>query len=280
MKKNKKSKNNKKWGVYSLLIILIGIFLFPQTAYLSSITSEKIIELTNKERVKNGFTPLTANQLLTKAAYEKGKEIIKNQTFNHTINGQKFSVWIKNVGYKYIYAGENLAIDFSTSEGVVRAWLNSPTHKENLLNPNFQEIGVAIIKDRFNDHNTILVVQIFGSPLKNYVLPTIKTSKIKQNNFTSEINPKTNNLKSTNIKTENLLTHTTYYSFLSAKQNNKNFLFKQKPPSNIAQYNKNSLLNFAFLLFTPFIIIVMIFTAFNLFYNIYSQLKTTTIVKQ
>lgn len=146
------------------LLALTGIFLLPKTAWLSTITSEKIIELTNEERKAGGLNTLTANQLLEKAAHSKAQEIVASQEFAHNIKGKKFSDWIKEAGYLYSYAGENLAIDFITSEGVLEAWNNSPSHKKNLLNPYYTEIGVAIAKGNFQNKNSILVVQIFGLP--------------------------------------------------------------------------------------------------------------------
>ena len=83
--------------------------------------------------------PLTANQLLTKAAYEKGKAIIENGIFEHNFNNRYFSEWVSETGYKYLYAGENLAMDYITAEGTMRAWMTSPTHMKNIINP---ETGV------------------------------------------------------------------------------------------------------------------------------------------
>jgi hypothetical protein len=152
--------------IISLLGILIGIFLLPKIAYLSSITAEKLIELTNKEREKAGINILTTNQLLTQAAYQKAQDIVKTQKFQHNIDGRKFSSWIKEAGYNYSYAGENLAIDFSTSEGIIKAWANSDLHRKNLLNPRFKEIGIATIEGEFEGEDTTIVVQIFGEPIK------------------------------------------------------------------------------------------------------------------
>lgn len=150
----------------SLLVILMGIFLLPNLAYLSSITPEKIIELTNLEREKNNAKPLRANRLLNEAAFEKASAILETQTFQHTIKDKKFSSWIKETGYDYSYVGENLAIDFATAEGVVTAWINSEAHKSNLLNPRFTEIGIATIEGKFEGEDTIVVAQIFGEPIK------------------------------------------------------------------------------------------------------------------
>lgn len=148
----------------SLLSMLIGIFLLPHLAYLSAITPEEIIALTNQARELAGLNALTANQLLTQAAIAKGKAILESQAFKHNIDNKKFSSWIRNTGYNYSYAGENLAIDFVTSQTVVEAWKNSPLHKKNLLSPYYREIGLAAIDGKFQGQSTTVVVQIFGSP--------------------------------------------------------------------------------------------------------------------
>lgn len=166
-----KIKKNRKKNRYlaSLLCLLIGIFLLPKIAYLSSITAEKIIELTNKERKNTEINILTANQLLTKAAYDKANVIFETKKFQHNIDDRKFSSWIKEAGYEYSYVGENLAIDFTTSEGIIKAWNNSELHKKNILNPRFTEIGVATLEGNFEGNNSTLVVQIFGEPVKNKI---------------------------------------------------------------------------------------------------------------
>lgn len=150
---------------YPLIFIILGIFLLPKLAFLSSITEQNIIKLTNEERVSLSIPALSTNELLTKAAYAKGRAIIESQTFQHDIGDKRFSSWVKGVDYKYIYVGENLALDFTTSEGTIKAWLNSPSHKKNLLNDKFKEVGVAVIEDKFQGKNTTLIVQIFGTPV-------------------------------------------------------------------------------------------------------------------
>lgn len=147
------------------MCVIIGIFLLPQIAFLFSITDENIINITNKERIKENLSPLTANQLLSKAAYDKAQAIINSQKFGHNIIGEKFSHWIKESGYQYSYIGENLAVDFYTNEGIMKAWLKSPTHRKNILNEKFSEIGVAVVSGNLDGKETTLVVQIFGQPL-------------------------------------------------------------------------------------------------------------------
>jgi len=178
----------------------------PNIAYLSTITPEEIISLTNQERETAGLNTLTANQLLTQAAIAKGRAIIESQTFKHNIDDRKFSTWIRDTGYNYSYVGENLAIDFETSVGVVEAWNNSPLHKKNLLSPYYQEIGVAAIDGKFQNQDTTVVVQIFGSPAIASVQPLISDSELSSLN--SNINLLETDLSGYQLgRAENLLTH-------------------------------------------------------------------------
>lgn len=164
-------KNNYKYPA-ALLLIIIGLLFLPKIAYMTSVDSETLIELTNNEREKEGLNKLTANQLLAKAAHEKADAIINNQTFQHNIKDKKFSSWIRDAGYQYSYVGENLAMDFSSCEGIMKAWSESELHKKNILNPRFTEIGMAVIDGEFNGEMTTIVVQIFGEPLSE------KTGKV------------------------------------------------------------------------------------------------------
>ena len=164
LKNNYCFKAGLKQFTLSLFFIIIGVFLSPNLAYFSTLTDEKIIELTNQERIASGLNPVTANQLLTKAAYDKARAIFAAQEFRHNLDGIKFSTWIKNAGYNYSYVGENLALDFITSEGAIAAWMKSPTHKKNILNNSFQEIGIAIMEGLFRGRQTALIIQIFGAP--------------------------------------------------------------------------------------------------------------------
>ena len=191
----------------SLLGLLIGIFLLPQIAYLSTITPETLIELTNQARAAVGLNSLTANQLLTQAAIEKGKAIITTNTFKHTIGDKKFSAWIRDTGYNYSYVGENLAIDFITSEGIMEAWENSPLHKKNLLNPYYQEIGIAAVPGKFQGQDTTVVVQVFGAPAAGLAEPRSLNSGLNylnSNSLPAEINLADWQF---NRQAENLLTH-------------------------------------------------------------------------
>jgi hypothetical protein len=158
-------KSNKFIYRASLFAFGLGIFLLPKTAQMAAITPDKILELINQERAESGLNNLQTDSRLTSAAAEKVKAILESQTFDHTINGRKFSAWVKNSGYKYSIAGENLAIDFITGEGVVKAWMASENHRKNILDEEYSATGIAIIDGEFNGQKTIIVAQIFGAPL-------------------------------------------------------------------------------------------------------------------
>ncbi|MCK5416462.1 CAP domain-containing protein [Candidatus Parcubacteria bacterium] len=163
--KTYKKSNSNKFKYCLLSFFLLAIFLLPNIGYFSSITEQEIINLTNKERVKNNLGKLTPNNLLIEAAQQKANDILKYQTFEHNLNGNKFSDWIKKSNYNYYYIGENLAIDFMVSGNVISAWMKSESHKANILNKNFDEIGIAVVDGKFENRNTTIIVQIFGSSL-------------------------------------------------------------------------------------------------------------------
>ena len=156
--------------VSAILILLkvsaLGIVaLTPTTAYLSTITTSRVVQLTNDERKKIGASTLTVNSKLTQAAQQKGQDMLANQYFAHiSPSGVTPWFWMKKSGYSYSVAGENLAIDFVDAEDVVTAWLNSPTHKANMLSKDYTETGVAVVSGSFQGGTSIVVVHMFGLP--------------------------------------------------------------------------------------------------------------------
>jgi len=134
----------------------------------SSITAQELVDLTNAKRVEAGLSALEFNQLLAQAAQAKAADMIVKNYWAHTSpDGATPWVWFKNLGYKYLYAGENLARDFADSAGVVNAWMNSPTHRENILSNRYREVGIAVVHDNFQGQPTTLVVQMFGTQVSS-----------------------------------------------------------------------------------------------------------------
>lgn len=130
----------------------------------ANIDQKTIIELTNKEREKKGLGPVSENDALDKAAQLKAQNMFEENYWAHFAPSGK-SPWdfILGSGYKFSYAGENLAKNFYNSADVVAAWMASPTHRDNLLNPKYQDIGIAVVEGVLNGQKTTLVVQEFGS---------------------------------------------------------------------------------------------------------------------
>ncbi len=142
------------------------LFLWRYTNIFSSILPSVLVELTNGDRGQNRIAALAVNPLLEQAAQLKAQDMAQKSYFAHTSpSGLTPWVWLQKVGYKYSGAGENLAVNFSDSSDIESAWMNSPTHRANILDNRFSEIGIATAKGIYQDRESIFVVQFFGRPL-------------------------------------------------------------------------------------------------------------------
>lgn len=147
------------------LLTLFSLDLLPQNqAFSSAVTQENVLQLTNYSRQAFGLGELKINTELSKAAQAKALDMLKNQYFAHN-SPAGLTPWdfIKAQGYNYIIAGENLAVNFYTSESLESAWMNSPEHKANILNKDFQDIGIGISSGTLKGLKATVVVQMFGS---------------------------------------------------------------------------------------------------------------------
>lgn len=143
------------------------IFLFaafPNTAEFAAYTSSTIISLTNTSRQQGNLEVLRESSLLDLAAQRKAKDMLARNYFAHTNpDGKRFWTWIDGTGYNYTLAGENLAIDFTTPEAVHSALMASPSHRENLMNKRYKEIGVAVVTGKMDGQETTVLVEMFGT---------------------------------------------------------------------------------------------------------------------
>jgi len=178
----------------SALAVLVGFFLFYQfvlnfyllvspsvLGFASNITPEKVLEITNQKRAEQGLSPLVINSQLNEAAQRKAGDMFAFNYWSHVSpSGRSPWSFFQEVGYKYLYAGENLARDFMDSQAVVEAWMNSATHRDNVLNKNYQEIGLAVVNGTLNGVETTLVVQMFGTPLASTpVAPIVSITPVQ-----------------------------------------------------------------------------------------------------
>lgn len=129
-------------------------------------TPVDIIDQTNRYRVEQGLPAMQTDPALMKAAQLRAQDMAKTQSFSHTVatttpNVDNWS-FFKKAGYPFQHAGENLAVDFTTATDTMKAWQNSPTHKKNLVDPNYSDIGVAVVPGVYQGRQTYYVVQFFG----------------------------------------------------------------------------------------------------------------------
>lgn len=158
------------------IFILIGLYIMGRSiiditiglkpgvlGYASKIDVNQLIELTNNQRLNSGAESVKLNEQLNQAAQAKVNDMFANNYWAHTSpSGTEPWYFVTNSGYKYLHAGENLARDFSTSKDIVNAWMASPTHKKNLLDKRYKDMGLAVKDGYINGVETTIVVQMFG----------------------------------------------------------------------------------------------------------------------
>lgn len=154
----------------SISIAMLAVFFVP-VVKASDITVDIVIKLANEARKAVNVAILKKNDVLQKAAEEKAQDMINNNYFAHVSpQGKSPWDWIDKNNYDYKYAGENLAINFTNAEDQQKAWMNSPTHKKNILNEKYDETGVAVKRGVIDGHEAIVVVQMFGKQVRENVV--------------------------------------------------------------------------------------------------------------
>ncbi len=159
-------------GVMLVLILLsftmanLQALLWISSDWLvTSILPAIIVDLTNDERADEKLVTLTRSETLDRAAQLKAEDMAANEYFAHySPTGVSPWYWFDEVAYDYLHAGENLAVHFTDSSDVVKAWMNSPSHRANIMNNDYLQIGVGSAKGEYKGRPTIYVVQLFGTP--------------------------------------------------------------------------------------------------------------------
>lgn len=153
----------------STLLLFVASWGLSQIAEKSdtvaAIYSSVLVDLTNENRTAHGRESLRVNPILTDVAVRKSVHMAENGYFAHTSpDGLSPWHWFREAGYEFVYAGENLAIDFSQSDEVAQAWMESPTHRDNVLSEYFTEIGIATARGTYRGRQTVFITQAFGQP--------------------------------------------------------------------------------------------------------------------
>ncbi len=176
--------------ILSFLVVVFGSAVYVEAlryqplenilGYASNINPDDVVRLTNAERAKQGLHELTFNSTLAAAAQAKGQDMFNNQYWAHTSpTGREPWDFMNESGYSYRVAGENLARDFMTTTAMIDAWMASPTHRANVVNSRYTEIGIAVINGNLQGVDTTLVVQMFGTPRAVAAVPTTTNQAVQ-----------------------------------------------------------------------------------------------------
>lgn len=174
----RESNNQKARLLHPTSLLLISFFLviyqviltfLPKVGvdilgYAANIAPSEVIRLTNEKRIQAGLSALSENPTLSAAAQAKATDMLNRDYWAHVApGGTQPWKFFSDFGYKYKYAGENLARDFSNPSAAVEAWMASTSHRDNMLSPKYREIGIAVVEGDLEGVDTTLVVQFFGT---------------------------------------------------------------------------------------------------------------------
>ncbi len=169
-------------GLFLLLALVISFQIIVRFSFhrgsniLGTATNmqvERLLNRTNEERKKAGLTTLQLDPSLNRAAQAKAEYMFARNYWAHNApDGTTPWVFFRQVGYTYLHAGENLAKEFDNADQVVDAWIASPSHRANVLRPDYKDIGFAVVNGTLQGEETTLVVQLFGTKQSYYLSQT------------------------------------------------------------------------------------------------------------
>ncbi len=178
------------WPYIPMLVMLLSVLIFgnikPQQignvlGINNDISTLKLLSETNNERTSRSISPLKSNEQLNQAAQAKAEDMkTKNYWSHNTPEGNQPWIFIDTIGYSYQKAGENLAYGFSSSNATVSGWMQSPSHRENLLDNEFTEVGFGIVDaEGYQGGNVETIVVAF------YATPSDTLPEVLQTNATT-----------------------------------------------------------------------------------------------
>ncbi len=158
-------------GILGLIVAvealyLVGTFvILPSSNYFAAVFASVLVDQTNGVRQTESLGTLKTNPILEHAARLKVEDMVTKGYFSHNSpDGKTPWYWFEQAGYNYAAAGENLAVNFVDSQDVTTAWMQSPTHRANIMSGNYTEIGIAVMSGMYKGREAIFVVQEFGRP--------------------------------------------------------------------------------------------------------------------
>jgi len=185
--------------VPALIFFAIFLVLFNLTSkssisaqdYTKIINAENLTLEHNKVRTQNNLFSLKLNPILSASAQNKAQKMLETNCWSHYCPPGK-DPWdfFDESGYIYVYAGENLAEGFNSLEVLMNAWMNSKTHRDNILKSEFQEVGFGLVSGDYQNKNSNLIVVVhFGTQAQ---LISATQNSANNQNAISILSPKAN----------------------------------------------------------------------------------------
>lgn len=161
----------------SAALLALSFFAIPfPTRAQAVFSSGSLVALANQDRVQNNDRALTEDPLLDRAAQRKADNMAALGYFSHIdASGRTPWHWFTEVGYYYLRAGENLAVNFDDAQSLEAAWMHSPSHRANILKKNYTRIGIGIARGLYQGKLATFVVQFFATPAPRTVATVAKS---------------------------------------------------------------------------------------------------------
>ena len=126
--------------------LALSLLVLAAPAFASDITSASVVAAMNEQRAKIGLRPLREDPRLDDAAADRMRDMEELSYWGHEApDGRSPFMWLPLRRYRYRFAGENLAVGFQTNELLIEGWMGSPGHRDNILSPDYEDCGVAVI---------------------------------------------------------------------------------------------------------------------------------------
>lgn len=154
-----------------MLVLELGFLaqiklVFPNTGFLASVLPGALATLTNDARASAGIAGVTRSAKLDEAAQLAAADMAAKGYFAHVSpDGKTPWYWLDQAGYRYSFAGENLAVNFTDTQALEDAWLASPTHRANIMKAAYTQVGFGTADGMYEGQETTFVVEFFATPL-------------------------------------------------------------------------------------------------------------------
>ena len=161
----------RRYGLLVVLALAIGLQFghnYTQTGSVlgrvTSVTPAALLASTNEQRLAAGLAGLNLDSQLNQAAKQKAEDMLARNYWSHDApDGTEPWVWIDKSGYNYVRAGENLAKNFSSADATMAAWMNSESHRQNVLSDNYSDVGFASVNGQLDGQPATVTVAFYGT---------------------------------------------------------------------------------------------------------------------